>query len=181
MIRYLITDGTARSDAARLINRIGCLLVSGIDFIQIREPQLTGRELAAFTREVTALPNPNSSRILVNDRADIALASGAHGVHLRDGSLLPEEFAALRLVISVSCHSAQDALEIRGADFILLAPVFAPLSKIDLRPPLGLPELSKAARHSRTPILALGGVTTSNASLCLDAGAAGIAGISFFQ
>ena len=174
MIRYLITDGMA-------MDGIASWLVRGIDFVQIRERDPEARSLADLTRQVMALPNPHGARILVNDRADVALACAADGVHLRDGSVLPVAFAGLGLTISVACHSAAAVSNMRGADLILLAPIFAPLSKPESRIPLGPDELKKAAGLTDIPVLALGGITESNALLCVEAGAAGVAGISLFR
>lgn len=172
MILYLITDGMAT-------DRIAAWLQRGIDFVQIRERDMEVRSLADLTRRVIALPNPHGAKILVNDRADVALACGADGVHLRDGSILPEAFAGLGMTISVACHSADSVGDTRGADLLLLAPIFVPRSKPGI--PLGLGELRKAAGLTDTPVLALGGVTESNALLCVEAGAAGVAGISLFR
>ena len=181
MIRYLITDGTAALDRARWLANIAAWLQRGIDAVQIREREMSARQLAEVTRAVMGLENPACAKILVNDRADVALACGADGVHLRDGSIAPEWLAGRGLTISVSCHKPSEAGLITGADFILLAPVFMPLSKEDYRTPLGLDALGEAAALTRTPILALGGVTESNAVSCIEAGAAGVAGISLFR
>jgi len=172
LVLCLITDGMD-------LDRIAFWLLRGVDFVQIRERGLEARALADLTRKVMALPNPHGTKILVNDRADVALACGAHGVHLRDGSVLPEAFAGLGLTISVACHSADSVRNTRGADLILLAPIFVPRSKAGI--PLGLGELRKATGLTDIPVLALGGVTESNARECVEAGAAGVAGISLFR
>jgi thiamine-phosphate pyrophosphorylase len=174
VIRYLITDGKQDlANAARW-------LADGVDFIQIRERDLSVRELAEFTRAVLLLPNPRGAKILVNDRADVALACGAHGVHLRDGSVSPEVFAALGLIVTVAVHRVADVGLITGADYLLLAPIFTPLSKESVTPALGVEALRTAVGLTSTPILALGGVTRANHLQCVEAGAAGIAGIDYF-
>jgi len=107
-------------------------------------------------------------------------------VHLRDHSVSPElirRIAPARFVISVACHDA-DAVQRasdEGADYAVLAPIFAPLSKPLGWPPLGLEALRSIARAVTIPIIALGGITAENAPLCIDAGAAGIAGITLFR
>ena len=186
MIRYLITDGTAGVEEDRWLRHIAWWLErGGVHLVQIRERDLSARRLAELTRKVLRLANPHRTKILVNDRADIALACGADGVHLRDGSILPEQTrrasrAPRSFIISVACHSSLAVDGAIGADYILLAPVFAPLSKDSAQQALGLSGLSEAVQRTSIPILALGGVTESNAQRCVDAGAAGVAGISLF-
>ena len=122
-------------------------------------------------------------RILVNDRADVAIACGAAGVHLRGNSAAPTQMRRIApegFLISVACHSEEDVAAAEGADYAILAPVFAPLSKKDHRVPLGLEKLSAIAGRTRIPVLALGGVTEENARLCMEGGAAGVAGITLF-
>jgi thiamine-phosphate diphosphorylase len=153
----------------------------GIDLVQIRERDLEARDLAELTRKVLGIPNRHGTRILVNDRADVAIACHAHGVHLRDGSVLPAKFARPDFVVTVSCHGVEDAPNAAGADFVLLAPIFKPLSKMDHRAVLGTGAITEFSRHSTVPVLALGGIDDENARACVDAGAAGIAGITCFD
>jgi thiamine-phosphate pyrophosphorylase len=174
MIRMLVTHGAGAPD--KILAR------RDVDFIQVREP-LGARDLVALVR---ALIGNDGPRVLVNDRADVAIACGAAGVHLRDHSVSPElirRIAPARFVISVACHDA-DAVQRasdEGADYAVLAPIFAPLSKPLGWPPLGLEALRSIARAVTIPIIALGGITAENAPLCIDAGAAGIAGITLFR
>jgi thiamine-phosphate pyrophosphorylase len=156
-------------------------IAEGVELLQIRERDLEARDLAELTRQVLHVPNPRGTRVLVNDRADVAIACGAHGVHLRDNSLPAARFARQDLIITVSCHRVEDALECAGADFVLLAPVFAPLSKVDSRPALGTAAITEFTRRSPAPVLALGGINHHNARACVAAGAAGIAGITIFE
>jgi thiamine-phosphate pyrophosphorylase len=181
VIRCLITDGSFRKNEPIWLEHAAAWIAAGVEMLQIRERDLSARELADVTRKVLRLPNPHGTRILVNDRADAAIACGAHGVHLRDGSVNPEVFAHPGFLVSVACHSLHDLEKTRGANLIVLAPIFKPLSKDSTQSPLGLAAIASAARFSSTPVLALGGITPSNAHLCLEAGAAGIAGISYFS
>ncbi len=174
MIRCLITDGTAS------LAGLAHWMEWGVELIQIRERSLSVRDLAEFTRKVVALPNLHGTKILVNDRADVALACGAHGVHLRDGSVSPLLFARPGFLVTAACHDPARVGEYRGADYILLAPIFAPLSKDQTTAPLGLDGLRRACSLTAIPILALGGITEANAQACVDGGAAGIAAISYF-
>jgi thiamine-phosphate pyrophosphorylase len=170
MIRMLITDGSLTS-------------VADVDFIQVREPGLTTRVLAGRVREMIREGGP---RVIVNDRMDVAIACGAAGVHLRDGSVSPNiirHIAPPGFVITVACHDAKAVFHAAddGADYAVLAPIFAPLSKPADRPPLGLGTLREIASHTKIPIIALGGITAENSQQCVEAGAAGIAGITLFK
>ncbi|HVW07204.1 MAG TPA: thiamine phosphate synthase [Bryobacteraceae bacterium] len=156
---------------------------SGVDFVQVREPALEARALARLVRAWIAAGN---ARVLVNDRTDVAIASGAAGVHLRDRSISPElirRIAPPGFVITAACHDAEGVLRAadEGADYAVLAPVFAPLSKSSSAPPLGLDALRSIASKSRIPVIALGGITAQNVPQCMDAGAAGVAGITLFR
>ena len=149
--------------------------------LQIRERDLSARELAQVTRRVLGFVNPHGTKILVNDRADVALACGAHGVHLRDESPAVGLFRRAGFLVTISCHSVEDADTIADADYVLLAPIFQPLSKDDTRPVLGTRAISEFVRRCPVPVLALGGITPENAGACVNAGAAGIAGITYFR
>jgi thiamine-phosphate diphosphorylase len=181
LIRYLISDGSWLRDRTRWLDHAAAWLARGVEIFQIREQELSARDLAALTRQVLRLPNPHATKIVVNDRADVAIACGAQGVHLRDGSVLPEVFARPGFLITVACHRVADAGQVRGADFVLLAPIFEPISKTDSRPALGPAAIGEFTRISPVPVLALGGITPANAGLCMEAGAAGVAGISYFD
>jgi thiamine-phosphate pyrophosphorylase len=180
MIRCLITDGTFSQDQIRWMAHLSHWIEAGVELVQIRERDLPARDLAALTRQVLRIPNPQGTKILVNDRADVAMACKAHGVHLRDGSVAPDKFARPGFLVTISCHEIEDAQKAAGASFILLAPIFKPLSKMDHRPVLGTAAIAELTGRSPIPVLALGGIDHDNARACLDSGAAGIAGISYF-
>lgn len=184
-----------------LTQKIAEVAAAGVDWVQIREKDLTAREQASLTRkslEIVAASSAKSSRtarVLVNDRLDVAIAERAGGVHLGEHSLPVAE--AKRLVesaqrkvavdasflIGVSCHSLESAqaAERDGADYVLFGPVFATPSKEMFGPPQGTDLLKQVCDAMSVPVLAIGGLTTDNANSCLQAGAAGLAAIRLFQ
>jgi thiamine-phosphate pyrophosphorylase len=206
---YYITDRTAFSGdeptrCLRLLEKIQEAARAGVDYIQLREKDLPTRDLESLARKaariVAQLRTENRelrTALLINSRTDVALAVGADGVHLRSEDVSPEE---VRLVwqhqyefgagasaranlprnplIAVSCHSPAEVAQAAAAHatFAAFAPVF---EKKDARP-AGLAALQQACT-ANIPVLALGGITLSNARSCLEAGAAGIAAIRLFQ
>jgi len=184
VIRCYITHSQTLASGS-LLDSIARNLAAGIEWIQIREKDLSARALFELVEAACKLPNPGS-KILVNTRADVAIAAGASGVHLPSGSPAARSWrrADFRtdFLIGVSCHSLEEvqAAEDDGADYVLFGPVFPPLSKSGLDP-RGLDALARAAAAVKIPVLALGGVTRENSSACISAGAAGVAAISMFQ
>ncbi|MGA9352816.1 MAG: thiamine phosphate synthase [Terriglobales bacterium] len=204
---YYITDRTQfpGDESARrlaLLAKIDEAVRASVDYIQLREKDLSMRELEKLTREcadiIRTLRTENRelrTQLLINSRTDIALATGANGVHLRaddvsaaivrstwqDAAVRDSPHETRSLVIAVSCHTPSEVIraEADGADFVVFAPVF---EKTDARAiqAQGLSAL-RAACAAKIPVLALGGVTLENAASCLAAGAAGIAGIRLFQ
>jgi thiamine-phosphate pyrophosphorylase len=192
-IFYLITRGatveTSTAESAefqQILRQISAATAAGIDLIQIREKRLSGRVLFELTRQAVELTARTSTRLLVNDRADIAAGAGADGVHLTTKSI---DAARIRktfgneFVIGASCHSFDEvkAADDGGADFAVIGPIFATNAKLQYGQPLGLEVLTNLAQKvAPFPLLALGGVSSENAHACLAAGASGIAGISLF-
>ena len=184
MILYSITD--RQSLAGKLLESVERQLQAGVDYLQIREKDLPGRELFELTRAVLALPNPAGTRVMVNERADVAIATGAAGVHLPADSVAPDEIRKIAprgFVVAVSTHSLEEvrAAERAAADFAVFGPVFATPSKAHWGPPQGLDALESVCRAVSLPVMAIGGISAENATACVERGASGIAGISLFQ
>jgi len=175
--------------AARLLQTIEKAGRAGVDAVQIREKDLAGRALLELAR--AAVNRAAHTKILVNDRMDVALAAGAAGVHLGGESVPVAEVVAFRaagrapagFLIGRSCHSLDEAVraERDGADYIFFGPVFATPSKARFGPPQGIPALAAVCRGVRIPVVAIGGITLENADECITAGAAGVAAIRLFQ
>jgi thiamine-phosphate pyrophosphorylase len=177
-----------------LLARIRAAAQAGVDWIQIREKDLAGRELEALVnravREVRSIGS-SPARVIVNDRLDVAIAAGADGVHLGEQSIAVRDVAQFRerakmsreFFIGASSHSVQGAVAAAedGADYVFFGPVFATPSKAEFGPPQGLDRLAEVCRRVRVPVLAIGGVTVENAAHCAEAGAAGVAAIRMFQ
>jgi len=172
-------------------------MAAGIDCVQIREKDLTARQISDVARDAlrsaaasfgAGHPNP---RIVINDRLDVALAEGADGVHLgetglpvKDARALIENWTAHRdFVVGVSCHSVEAVRTAAsaGADYVFFGPVFATPSKAAFGSPQGLELLEDACQWVTIPVIAIGGITLKNAAQCYAAGAAGIAAIRLFQ
>jgi thiamine-phosphate pyrophosphorylase len=194
-----VTDRSALAlpSMSALLAKIAQAQGASIDWIQIREKDLSGRELAALLDSATALAQAEKgsppARLLLNDRLDVALAGKAAGVHLGENSPLVEDvrkrvdvsrFAGgPPFLIGVSCHSlpaAQTAVD-SGADYLIFGPVFATPSKAAFGAPQGLDRLAEVCRAVEVPVLAIGGIDRQNAASCLAAGASGIAAIRLFQ
>jgi thiamine-phosphate pyrophosphorylase len=192
----------AQSDLIEpLLEKVKRLAASGVDWIQLRERDLSGKQLAALTREALrrvlepASPARSRTRILVNDRLDAAIAEQAGGVHLGEKSLPVAEAKLLvrashiagaqarEFLIGVSCHSLEAAksLASAGADYVFFGPVFATPSKSAYGAPQGLERLAAVCDSLAIPVLAIGGITLENAPACFSAGASGIAAIRLFQ
>jgi len=198
ILLYLITNRLAflRSaeihygDLPRLqLEVIGKAARAGCQLIQIREKDMSAKELAAFTRAAVEYARPHGARVLVNDRLDVAMAAGADGVHLRASSIPAREVRAVAaktglddFLIGVSTHSVAEAklAEDGGADFIVCGPVYDTPSKRAFGPPLGLDVFAEILDAVETPVLAIGGINLSNYREPLRRGAAGVAAIGLF-
>jgi len=192
LLLYYITDrsqfpGTPAQQRERLLEKVSECAAAGVDYIQLREKDLTTRELERLAaKAMAAIPESSRTKLLISSRLDVAFASGAHGIHLPANWLPASEARAIlmragqsRPIIGVSTHSAAevDAAEAHGADFVVFGPVFEKNGAANRD---GLEHLAAVRRRSM-PVLALGGINLQNAEQCLAAGASGIAAIRMFQ
>jgi len=189
-IIYLITDGattsqttSASKDFARLLNLVDAAVAARISFIQLREKYLTTRVLYDLAREAAQITRDSFTRLLVNDRADVARAAGADGVHLTTrsmGTSLVRQTFGDQFLIGTSAHSLREVQKAAEdqADFAVFGPVFDTPSKNRFGQPQGLTELAQVAAAVKPfPVVALGGVKLENVADCFRAGSSGIAGI----
>ena len=201
MLLYSITgrknfSGTPEEQAARTIAHIRAAAQAGVDMIQLREKDLTGDELQKLSAAALLACRQGSStcKLLINSRTDIALAAGLDGVHLTSHDVSPADVRSVArsaanaagrnaMAIGVSCHSVEEVLQANAApaDFLVFGSVFGKNSVQNDEAPQGAERLAEACRNSAIPVLALGGVSPETAQFCMDAGAAGVAGIRLFQ
>jgi thiamine-phosphate pyrophosphorylase len=196
LLLYYITDrrqfaGDEQQRRERLLVHISKAARCGVDFIQLREKDLTTRELENLAKvAVNAVRSSGgTTRVLTNSRTDLAIMAGADGVHLRSKDISPTEVRSIwtlagrtdRPKVAVSCHTEAEVMKAKnnGADFVVFGPVFENKDRAKVEP-CGFQQLSSACRHG-IPVLALAGVTVENAVSCIEAGAAGVAGIRLFQ
>jgi thiamine-phosphate pyrophosphorylase len=186
-ITYPITSGKSTpqtiSDTLRFVR---AAVEAEVVLLQIREKSLPARVLYELATRAAEITRGSKTRLLVNDRADIARAAGADGVHLTSQSLpagVVRRTFGSEFLIGVSTHSLDEARAARdgGADFVVFGPVFDTESKRGFGAPQGLDKLRQVADELRGfPVLAIGGISLENAGACFDAGASGVAAISLF-
>ncbi len=173
----------------RLVDLVTVAARAGVDLIQIRERDLDARDLTALVRRCVETVTGTGARILVNDRADVALAAGAHGVHLRGDSIDAPAIRSLLpkgALIGRSVHSAEETLTISrkgSVDYLIFGTLFETPSKRSDHHLSTLDELAaacRAAAREGVPVLAIGGMTVERAEAVRRAGASGIAGIGLF-
>ena len=193
-ILYAITSGATTSKTTpddeefkRILNLVQAAVAAQVSLVQIREKMLSTRVLYELVVRAVIMTRDSSTRVLVNDRFDVARAAGADGVHLTTTSLPPtvvRDVCGAEFLIGASTHSLDEARAARagGADFVVFGPVFETESKRAYGPPQGLEKLRQVTQELQGyPVLAIGGITLDNAGSCYAAGASGIAGIRLFD
>jgi thiamine-phosphate diphosphorylase len=181
----LITDRRRLSDGATLVPLVAGAARAGVHLIQVREPDLDGRSLETLVTACLVAVQGTPARVIVNDRLDVALAAGAHGVHLREHSIPASAVRAIAprgFCVGRSVHTVADAARVTadgGLDYLVFGPVFETVSKPRAHG-VGLDELARAVRATPLPVLALGGIDESQAVAVARSGAAGAAGIGLW-
>ena len=187
-IIYPITSGrTTPQTIPDILRFVQGVVTAQIPLIQIREKSLPARVIYELTARAVEITRGSHTRLLVNDRVDIARAAGADGVHLTARSLpadVVRNICGPDFVIGVSTHSLAEAqaAQAAGADFVVFGPIFETESKRAFGEPQGLDKLREVVSAlGEFPVLAIGGITQENSEACIVAGASGIAGISLFE
>lgn len=189
---YLITDGeiTAenfREKSAETLELIEKAVRAEVSLVQIREKRLSARQVFELAAKAARITKNSTTKLLVNDRADIALAAAADGVHLPANSLSAKIIRAnfpAKFIVGVSAHSLEEAekAKLEGADFATFSPIFATASKEKYGAPQGIAPLREVVETFREfPVIALGGIDENNFVEALRSGASGIAAIRFLN
>jgi thiamine-phosphate pyrophosphorylase len=168
-----------------LVTRLANLAAAGVDLLQIREPDLSGGDLARLVARVLSAAAGTGAQVLVNDRLDVALAAGADGVHLKGESIdtaSVRRLAPAGFLVGRSVHSAEEAEQAAndGADYVVVGTVFETSSKPG-RSAAGLSLLRETVRQCKAPVLAIGGMSVARAGEVAATGAAGLAAIGLFM
>ena len=179
----LVTDRNLFPDEASLYAAVDESLAAGLRAVQLREKGITIRKLLRMAYELREITLRRGARLFISDRADIAIAVEADGVHLGQNSIpasAAKKASEGRLAVGVSTHSLPEAVdaEREGADFITFGPIYRTQSKLKYGEPLGIEALRKVASRVSVPILAIGGIAPDRVKAVMEAGASGVALIS---
>jgi len=191
---YLITSGVTTStttpesqEFSSILNLVEAATAAEVSLVQLREKALSARVLYELALRSVAITSGTSTRLLVNDRFDIALAAGADGVQLTSISMPADAVrrtCGSQFLIGVSAHSFKEAetARERQADFVLFGPVFETESKRSFGAPQGLTKLREITHElNEFPVIAIGGISVDSAAECVEAGAIGVAGITMLS
>jgi thiamine-phosphate pyrophosphorylase len=191
MMRCLVTDrrrlcgGDVPFETARrrLTGQVAAAVEAGVELVLVREPDLDARHLARLVRDLVAVRRATATRLVVNDRLDVALAEGADGVHLRGDSFAASAVRRIvppGFVVGRSVHTVAEARAAGPVDYLVAGTVFPTVSKPAAVAWLGVEGLSSIARAVSAPVLAIGGMTAAHLADVQAAGAAGVAAIGLF-
>ena len=181
----MITPAGAAADDGALVERAAAAARAGVHLIQVRQPDRDARPLIALVEQMVAVVRRTRTRVVVNDRLDVALAAGADGVHLRGDSMPAARVRRVTppgFLLGRSVHSAEEAAEVEnagGLDYLVFGTLFPTVSKPGA-PLASIDGLGAACVATRLPVLAVGGITAERAAPVASAGAAGIAAIGLF-
>ena len=181
--RLLVVTDRHQTNGRPLVPLLQQVLTAGTPAIQLRERDLSARELVTLAQEVKTVTASRGAQLLINDRIDVALAFEGVGVHLRSNSLpvmVARQMVGTQRLLGISAHSVEEAVQAasQGADYIVLGPIYETPSKQAFGPPLGIHALEKACRLVSLPIMGIGGVTSARAREMRRAGAFGAAVIT---
>ncbi len=182
--KRLAPDGDEAMREAEVLVQARHAVDAGIDVIQIREPDLPGRSLVRLSRAVVDAARGSSTRVIVNDRLDVALAAGADGVHLKGTSITAVDvrrIAPPRFLVGRSIHTVAEVRAAGPVDYIIAGTVWPTASKPHDHALLGLDGLREIAMATRVPVIAIGGITVLNVAAVRSAGASGVAAIGAFM
>ena len=181
--RLLVVTDRHQTNGRPLVPLLQQIVNAVAPAIQLRERDLSARELVTLAREVQAVTASRGAQLLINDRIDVALALEEVGVHLRSNSLpvsVARQMLGPQRLLGLSVHSVEEGLsaQSQGADYIVLGPIYETPTKQMYGPPLGIHTLEKACELIRIPIFGIGGVTAARAREMRRAGAFGAAVIT---
>lgn len=179
---YLVTD-RASTGRRTLADVVAAAVRGGVTCVQLREKQLNTRDFLAQARALKALLDPHAIPLVINDRIDVALACGAHGVHLGQSDIPVAEARRLlppRMFIGWSVETMEDVQRSTALplDYLGVSPIFATPTKTDTPTPWGLDGLQRVRSATLLPLVAIGGIHAGNARDVLSAGADGLAVVS---
>jgi thiamine-phosphate pyrophosphorylase len=173
----LVTDRARLGPSRGLLEQLADAVTAGVDLVQIRERGLEAGALSALVTKVLDLARGTATRVVVNDRLDVALACGAHGVHLRGDSIpiaAARRLAPPPFLVGKSVHTPEEARNASGADYLVAGTVFATASKSGTPALLGVDGLGAIVRAASVPVLAIGGITLDRLDEIAASGAAGV-------
>jgi thiamine-phosphate pyrophosphorylase len=178
--RLLLVTDRLQTHGRPLLDALTSALAAGVRAIQLRERDLSSRDLLRLAQEVRQLTTASEAQLLINDRVDVAMTLDGVGVHLRANSLpvaTARKILGEQRLIGISTHSVEEVVraDAEGADYVVLGPIYETPSKTIYGAPLGVRTLEEACRLVRVPIIGIGGVTATRVEEIRRAGAFGVA------